>query len=267
MDSSDILAYLYQHYFDLLVVIPIAIFGYLGARFIRHQLIKKLPRIHNDDTLILFLGNVVYALLLTVLLIIILGKIGIPTASLITLIAASGLAVGLALQSSLSNVASGILLIFLRHFKVGDYIISNGVQGKVEQINIFTTYLKTSNNEVVIIPNAKLTSDHIINQTAKSVRRIDLTISVAYESDLKQAQSVLESVCAAHEAILDKPAPYVGVRSLAANSVDFTVRAWVRKEAHLVTQHELLAQIKLELDKNHIEIPYPQLTLHDLRAR
>lgn len=262
MDASSILAYLYQHYFDLLMIIPIALLGFLAARFIRYQVIKRLPKLHNDDTFIIFLGNVIYALLLVILLIIILGKLGVPTASLITLVAASGLAVGLALQSSLANVASGILLVFLRHFKVGDYIISGGVQGTVEQINIFTTYLKTSNNEVVIIPNAKLTSDNIINQTAKPLRRIDLTISVAYEADLKHAEAILKAVCDQSEAVLPKPEPYVGVRALGANSVDFAVRTWVKRADYAKTQHVLLAQIKLALDEEKIDIPYPQLTLH-----
>jgi small conductance mechanosensitive channel len=188
--------------------------------------------------------------------------VGIETTSFIAILGAAGLAIGLALQGSLSNFASGVLIIMLRPFKSGDYIEAAGKSGSVEKIEIFATELRTPDNKVVIVPNSSIMSGAITNYSREATRRIDLVIGVDYDADLKQAKQVLQSVLEADDRILKDPAYTVAVSELADSSVNFVVRPWVKTPDYWAVYFDLMENIKLALDEANINIPYPQMDVH-----
>ena len=262
MDQEAIINYFLTHGVNILISVVVLVFGIWAARLVKKLFIKSLKGRHLDITIKYFLANIIYILLLIVVLIIVFGQLGIPTASLITVLGAAGLAIGLALQGSLSNVAAGLLIIFLRPFKIGDFLDVGGVTGTVEKITIFHTLLLTPNNEVVIFPNAKLTADKITNKTAKSNRRIDVTIGISYESDLVHAKQVLFDILKEDDRILADPTATVAVKEHADSAINFAVRPWVKKDDYVNVMFALLEKIKLRFDLEKIEIPYPQLDVH-----
>lgn len=227
------------------------------------DIVKKLMAKSNvDTTLISFSGNILYWLGLTFIIIAALSKLGIETTSLAATIAAAGLAIGLALQSSLANFASGVMLILFKPFKKGDYVEVAGTAGSVDNISIFTTTLKTPDNKVVIIPNGGITSDNIINYSAESKRRLDLIVGVGYEADLKQTKEVLNKVLSEESRILNDPEPTVAVSELGDSAVNLVVRPWVKTEDYWPVNFTLTENIKLALDEANISIPYPQRDIH-----
>jgi len=191
-----------------------------------------------------------------------LNQIGIQTASLIAIVGAAGLAIGLALQGSLSNFAAGFLMIIFRPFKQGDYVAGAGTEGTIEEIHIFTTQLKTPDNKKVIIPNAKLMGDNIINYSAEDKRRVDLVIGVSYSDDLQKVRKVLEDVLSKNNQVLEDPAPTIGVLELGDNSVNFAVRPWVKTEEYWDVFFALTENIKKRFDAEAISIPFPQRDVH-----
>jgi small conductance mechanosensitive channel len=191
-----------------------------------------------------------------------LSQVGIQTTSFIAILGAAGLAVGLALQGSLSNFASGVLIIMLRPFKSGDFIEAGGKSGSVEKIEIFSTELRTPDNKVIIMPNSAIMSGAIVNYSREKTRRIDLVIGVSYEADLKQAKQVLQNVLDEEPRLLKTPAYTVAVSELADSSVNFVVRPWVNTSDYWPTYFSLVENIKLALDDAGIAIPFPQMDVH-----
>jgi len=186
----------------------------------------------------------------------------VQTTSFVAVVGAAGLTIGLALQGSLANFAAGILMIIFKPFKVGDYIEGGGVDGIVEEIGIFTTELKTFDNKKIIVPNAKLTSDNIINYTAREIRRVDIVASVSYSDDLDKVRKVLEDILAADEHVLKEPAPKIAVLELADSSVNFAVRPWVKTSDYWDVFFATQESIKKQFDAAGISIPFPQQDVH-----
>lgn len=240
----------------------ILIVGYVLARVIASVLAKVLERARVDVTLVRFLRNILFALLMALVVISAAGKLGVDTTSFAALIAAAGLAIGLALQGSLGNFASGVLLIALRPFKVGDVVEVAGVRGKVEGISIFATEMRRPDNTKILVPNGKITDDNIVNFTAHGTRRVDMTAGIGYDDDIAAAKAVLEKILADHPLVLDDPAPQVAVLELADSSVNFVVRPWAQAGDYWTVWHDVTEQIKLRLDENGISIPFPQRDVH-----
>jgi len=215
-----------------------------------------------DPTLVSFTGNMVFGAAMAFVCIAVLNQVGVETTSLAAVIAAAGLAIGLALQGSLSNFAAGIMIILFRPFQNGDFVDVNGVEGHVEDISLFTTYLATTDNKQVIVPNSTITDGIIINYSKKPTRRVDLVIGVGYDDDLAKTKKVLEKILDNAEYVLDKPAPQVGVSELGDSSVNFVVRPWVKTKDYWALRFALLQEIKETLDKEGISIPFPQRDVH-----
>jgi small conductance mechanosensitive channel len=215
-----------------------------------------------DPIIIGFVGSITYIGLLAFVIIAALGQLGIQTTSFIAILGAAGLAIGLALQGSLANFAAGFLMIIFRPFKVGDFIEGAGVAGVVEAIQIFTTTLKTGDNKIIIIPNAKLSGDNIINYSAQETRRVDMTVGVAYDADLAKVKAVLNDILSKDERILSDPAPLVAVAELADSSVNFVVRVWVKTADYWGVKFDATETIKNRFDAEGIGIPFPQHDIH-----
>ena len=244
----------------LKIGIAIAIFlvGRRVALFLRRFVKRALGKTRTDPTLVAFASTTSYYVAMAFVGLSILGRLGIETTSLIALIGATGLAIGLALQGSLANFAAGILLIIFRPIRVGDWIEVNGLSGYVEDLELLTTILRTLDNRTVVIPNSKLTDDSIINYSTLGTLRLDLVVGVAYSSDLKQVKSVIYQVLLEDERILAQPAPTVGVLALADSSVNFAVRPWVKTADYMPVSLSLYEAIKTRFDEVGIVIPFPQ---------
>lgn len=232
------------------------------GKWIIKQLMKLFKKIisknpNMDVTLEKFLSNLVSYCLIALLLITVLGQLGIDTASFAAIIAAAGLAVGLALQGSLSNFAGGVLIMLFRPFKVGDVIEAQGEIGFVKEIQIFTTQLATPDNKLVIIPNGILSNGNIKNYTELGERRVDLTIGVSYDADIKQTKEVLMRAMLSQDKVLKDPAPTINMGELADSSVNYEVRPWATSENYWDVYFQTIENCKIELDKAGIEIPYP----------
>lgn len=215
-----------------------------------------------DDMLVKFAGSILYAILMLLVIVGALDQLGVNTTSLIALIGAAGLAVGLALQDSMQNFASGVLLIFFRPFRVGDYVEAAGIAGSVERITIFTTVLVTPDNREIIVPNHQIYSGSITNYSAKETRRVDLVFGIGYGDDLRKAKELLQNIVHADERVLDEPAPVIAVAELADSSVNFNVRPWVKSEDYWAVRADLTEQVKLAFDDHGISIPFPQMDVH-----
>ena len=242
--------------------ILILVVGRWVAKLLKNVVRRMMEKSKSDPTLVAFVVNLTYIALLTFVIIAALSQLGVQTASFIAVVGAAGLAIGLALQGSLANFAGGVLLLIFRPFKTDDVIEAAGVLGVVEEIQLFTTTLKTPDNKKVIIPNAKLTGDNITNYSAKKVRRVDMTVGVSYEADLKKTKEVLRDVLAADERILEDPAPTIGVVELGDNSVNFVVRPWTETPNYWDVYFDTMQAIKERLDAEGIGIPFPQTDVH-----
>jgi len=210
-----------------------------------------------DETLQKFLGNLVNWSLRILLIITVMSKLGVETTSFAAIIAAAGLAIGLALQGSLANFAGGVLIMIFKPIKLGDLIEAQGEIGVVKEIEIFTTKLIGLSNKVIIIPNGSLSNGNIINYSTEGTRRVDLTIGVSYDADIKKTKEVLLNILTSHPKVLKDPAPNVTVSELADSSVNFAVRPWSKTEHYWDVYFEVTEAVKLELDKAGIDIPYP----------
>ena len=248
----------------LKVIAAIAIFiiGRWVAKAVRSGVRRMLTRADVDPIIIGFVGSMTYIALLAFVVIAALGQLGIQTTSFIAILGAAGLAVGLALQGSLANFAAGFLMIIFRPFKVGDFIEGAGVAGVVEAIHIFTTTLKTGDNKLIIIPNAKLSGDNITNYSAQETRRVDMTVGVAYDADLSVVRDVLNDIISKEERALKDPAPLVAVAELADNSVNFVVRVWTKTGDYWSVKFDMTETIKNRFDAEGIGIPFPQRDIH-----
>ncbi|TQV76025.1 mechanosensitive ion channel [Exilibacterium tricleocarpae] len=257
-NSGLILAYIVK----IVVALAIIFIGRWLAKTVSGLMQKALGRRQVDRAVGAFLSSIVYALILAATVLVAFGHVGIETTSFIAILGAAGLAVGLALQGSLANFASGVLIILFRPFKAGDFVEAGGVSGSVHKIEIFSTVLKTPDNKVIILPNSLITGAPITNYSTSPTRRIDLVIGVGYDADLQQAKQILNNIVAGHPAILEEPAPTVAVVELADSSVNFAVRPWVNTADYWPTHFDLMETIKLKLDENNISIPFPQMEVH-----
>ena len=215
-----------------------------------------------DPIIIGFVGSITYIGLLAFVIIAALGQLGIQTTSFIAILGAAGLAIGLALQGSLANFAAGFLMIIFRPFKVGDFIEGAGVAGVVEAIQIFTTTLKTGDNKIIIIPNAKLSGDNIVNYSAQTRRRVDMTVGVAYDADLSKVRDVLKDIISKESRVHADPEPLIAVAELADNSVNFVVRVWTDTGDYWGVKFAMTETIKNRFDEAGIGIPFPQRDIH-----
>ncbi len=246
----------------VIAAIIILIVGRWVARFIQGLIEKLMEKKNVDKTLVSFIGDLIYFVLLAFVVIAALNQIGVQTTSFIAIIGAAGLAVGLALQGSLANFAAGFLMIIFRPFKVGDYIEGAGVAGKVELIQVFTTQLLTPDNKTIIVPNAKLTGDNIVNFSTQGTRRIDMVFGIGYDDDIDKARDIITGVLTEDPRVLKDPAWKVAVSELGDSSVNFVVRPWTHSGDYWDVRFELIEKIKKRFDEQGISIPYPQRDVH-----
>ena len=242
----------------LAIVIGFKIINKLSKRFI--NLAEKR---NVDMTLIKFIKSFISYTLKILLVLIIAGSYWkLELSGLAAIVASAGVAIGLALQGSLSNFAGGFIILLLRPFKVGDYIQTGQFEGTVEQIGVFYTSLTTIDNKVVLIPNGSLSNGSLVNYSAKDTRRVDLVFAVSYESDILKVRGILKDIVQQHRLVLDYPEPFVGLLEQADSSLNFAVRVWVNPPDYLTVYFDLLEEVKLRFDKEEISIPYPQIDLH-----
>ncbi|NCD32548.1 MAG: mechanosensitive ion channel [Spartobacteria bacterium] len=246
----------------LILALAILILGLYMAKWVRSALEKWMRRRRIEETLVTFLGNLSYLTCISFVIISALTKFGIPATSFIALLTTAGIAVAMGLKDSLSNFSSGILLLFLKYFKVGDYIQAGGVGGIVEELTLFTTVLRTPDNKRVIVPNAKLTGDNMTNFSTKDTRRIDLTYSVSYDADIDHVKQVLRHIVDEDARILKDPEVKIGFMEFASSSLNFVVRPWVKSTDYWDVLFAINERVKKEFDKQGIEIPYPQQDVH-----
>ena len=260
--SDQLLIFITTYGIQIIGAILILVLGRIAAGIGRKIVKRLLEKAKTEPSIVSFVGSLTYILILVFAVLATLAKFGIQTASFVAIIGAAGLAIGFALQGSLSNFAAGILILVLRPFRVDDYILGAGESGTVKKIQLFTTELATPDNIKVMVPNSKLFGDVIKNVTAYDTRRVDLVIGIGYSSDIQKAYDVMMDIITKDERILPEPAPQIAVSELADSSVNFVVRPWVKKEDYWPVKFELTRKIKEAFDKNNIEIPFPQQTVH-----
>jgi small conductance mechanosensitive channel len=247
---------------NIIFAIAIVVIGRMAAKWIVKQLRKMMVRSDLDPILVNFAGSIANAVLLLLVFIAALNQLGVDTTSLIALLGAAGLAIGLALQGSLQNFAAGVMMTVFRPFKLGDFIDAGGVTGIVEHIAIFSTTLKTGDNREIIIPNGQIYAGAITNFSARDTRRIDMVFGIGYDDDMLTAKQIMDDILQKHELVLADPEPVVAVAELADSSVNFNVRPWVKSDDYWGVRSDLIEKIKLAFDKNGISIPYPQMDIH-----
>jgi small conductance mechanosensitive channel len=246
----------------IVAAMVILVIGNWVVKFIRNLIKKVMYKRKVDKTITEFSGNLIYYALLVFVVLAALSQLGVQTTSFIAVIGAAGLAIGLALQGSLSNFAAGFLLIIFRPFKVGDFIEAAGTAGTVEVIQIFTTQLLTPDNKTIIIPNANLTADNIVNWSSKGTRRVDITLGIGYGDDIDKARRIIAEILEQDERVLDDPAPQIAISELADSSVNFTVRPWGKVSDYWGIYFSVLETAKKRFDAEGISIPFPQQDVH-----
>ena len=261
--STDRLFDLIQSYgLPVIWAIIIFIVGRIVARMISNGVAKMMAKSNIDETLIKFAKSMTYTALMVFVILAALGKMGIETTSFAAIIAAAGLAIGLSLQGTLGNFSAGIMLIIFRPFRVGDFVEAGGITGIVEEIQIFSTKMKTPDNKEITVPNGQIMGSTITNFSAKDTRRVDMVIGVSYSDDLKKVRAVLEDILNKDGRILKDPAPTIGVAELADSSVNFVVRPWVKSADYWDVMFETLETVKIRFDEEGISIPFPQQDIH-----
>ena len=247
---------------NIVLAAIIYIVGRMVAKIIVGIVRRLLNKANMDNILIDFVCSIVSTALLLFIIIAALNQLGVDTTSLIALMGAAGLAVGLALQGSLQNFASGVMLIVFRPFKTGDFVEAGGVAGTVEKISIFSTMMRTGDNREIIVPNGSIYGGTITNFSARPTRRIDMVFGIGYDDDLKKAQTILREIVTGDERVLKDPEPLIAVSELADSSVNFVVRPWVKSGDYWAVMFDLTEKVKLTFDEQGISIPYPQMDVH-----
>lgn len=248
----------------LIIAIIVLLIGRKIIKVVRKIVKRMMEKTSWDEGVKQFFDNLLNAFLHFVLVMIVLGKFGITASSVIAVIGSVGLSIGLALQGSLSNFAGGVLILILRPFKVGDYIVedTHGNEGTVTEIQLFYTKLLTIDNRTVILPNGNLSNCSLTNITQQDKRRIDIIVGISYDADIRQAKNVIETLILEETARIPEEAYSVYVDSLGESAVNIGARVWVKTEDYWETKWRLTENIKYALDENHIEIPYPQMSVH-----
>jgi|TARA_B100001996_G_scaffold1770_1_gene1642 small conductance mechanosensitive channel len=261
---------LWNQFSELLSSFGISLFIALCILIIGRQVVKilikiissALERSNTEDTVRIFVTNLLNTLLMIVIFIAAINQLGIETTSIIAVLGAAGLAIGLALQGSLSNFAAGILIVIYRPYKVGDYIQADNHLGTVDDIQIFSTVLRTPDNKVVVVPNGSIMNGSIVNFSNQEERRIDIVIGCSYDDDIDKVKAVLADVLSKDDRILSEPKPRIALSELADSSVNFIVRPWVKNSEYIDVLYSLLEEIKKRFDQEGISIPYPQSDVH-----
>ena len=254
--------YILVYGLNLVFAIIIFVVGKMVANIVTNLVQKVLVKSKVDAVLVDFVAGIVKSILVLFVIIASLGELGVDTTSLVALIGAAGLAIGLSLQSSLQNFASGVMLIMFRPFTSGDFIEAAGIAGVVEKISIFNTIVRTGDNKEMIVPNGAIYGGVITNYSAKETRRVDMVFGIGYDDDIKKAKDIMVEIMKKDERILAEPAPLVAVSELADSSVNFVVRPWVKSADYWGVLFDLNEGIKLAFDEASISIPYPQMDIH-----
>jgi len=252
--------------FKVLGALAILIIGRFAVSLLTRIIRRLLERSKTEATLIKFITSLTKIALLTFVIIAALGTLGVQTASFVAIIGAAGLAIGFALQGSLANFASGVMIVIFRPFKVGDYIEAGGVSGSVAAVHIFNTTLNTPDNKKVIIPNSKITGDNIVNYSANEIRRVDLVFGIGYSDNIKKAKTIMERILTDDQRVLKDPAPTVAVLELADSSVNLAVRPWVKTVDYWNVYFDITEKVKLAFDEQGVSIPFPQRDVHLFQA-
>lgn len=248
---------------NIAIAIIIFVVGKWLARRVTEILVKLLSKQKNmDDTLLNFFDDIIYYVLLIVVILAALDQVGVQTTSVLAILGAAGLAVGLALKDSLSNFASGVMVILFKPYKIGDVVTAGGVTGKVKEIHLFNTEFTTPDNQKILVPNSAITAGSIVNINAHKTRRVDLVVGIGYDDDIKKAKNILTSIVEGNEKVLKDEGITIAVSELADSSVNFVVRAWVNTPDYWDVKFDLTEQVKLTFDKEGISIPYPQTDVH-----
>jgi len=266
LESIDIQAFFSDYIMPWGINIALALLVFFVGRFVAGLLVslthRLLVKTGMDEMLVNFIVAIVRTLLFLFVIVATLDQLGVDTTSLIALIGAAGLAIGLALQDSLKNFASGVMLIVFRPFKAGDFVDAGGTSGVVERISIFSTTMRTPDNREMIVPNGALYSGTITNFSARDTRRIDLVIGIGYGDDIRKAKDILKGILDSDERVLADPEPFIGVAELGDSSVNFAVRPWVNSSDFWNAKCDLTEKIKLAFDEQGISIPFPQMDVH-----
>jgi small conductance mechanosensitive channel len=252
----------FVHGWNILLGIVLFVVGRIAISIVIRFIRRLLHRSQMDATLTRFILSMTNIVLLVMLVIVVLDYLGIETTSFVAILGAAGLAVGFALQSSLSNFASGVMLITFRPFKAGDFIEAGGISGIVEEISIFNTVMRSPDNKRIIVPNGQITGGNIINYSAMETRRVDLVFGIGYGDDIKKAKNLLECLVKEDSRILTDPAPVIAVGELADSSVNFVVRPWVKTADYWDVYWSLTEKVKMTFDVEGISIPFPQRDVH-----
>lgn len=261
-DSDWIVTYVLPWGQKIFWALVIFFIGKWIARFITKMMGRAMDRAKVDATLGRFLRNIAYAVLLAAVVLAALDSLGVNITSLLAILGAAGLAVGLALKDSLANFAAGVMLIIFRPFKVGDFVEAGGTAGVVDEIGVFSTMMHTPDNRVIVVPNGAIISGTITNVTGSPTRRIDLVIGIGYGDDIKKAKDLIRATIESDERILSDPAPAIVLGELGESSVNIYVRPWTKTSDFWATRCDLLENIKASFDANGISIPFPQRDVH-----
>jgi len=242
--------------------VAILVLGRIAISIIVGMVRRLMARSNVDGTLSNFVVGLTKIALMTFVIIAALGTLGVQTASFVAVIGAAGLAVGFALQGSLANFASGVMLIIFKPFKAGDYVEAGGTAGTIEAVKIFNTHFKTPDNKTVIVPNGHITSGNIVNYSDRETRRVDMVFGIGYGDDIRKAKQILEKILGDDERVLKDPAPTVAVSELGDSSVNFVVRPWVKTADYWSVYFDITEKVKLTFDEQGISIPFPQTDVH-----
>ena len=263
---DEVVTFAKAHAMDFAIALVTAIVIFYVGRIVVKLVTRALRKVMNardvDPTLVSFISNLANMVLMVIVVIAAISALGIQTTSFVAILGAAGLAVGLALQGSLSNFASGVLIIIFRPYKVGDFVEAADISGSVEEVQILTTVLKTPDNKKVIVPNSQIMSGVITNYSANDTRRVDLVAGVSYSDDLDKVRTVLEEIVAGDDRVLDDPPVTIAVSELADSSVNFIVRPWVKTADYWAVHFNLTETIKKRFDEEGISIPFPQQDIY-----
>ena len=260
--NTNLLEILTNGAINFVIAILIFVVGKWLAKRLQKTLEALLRKRQVEEVLVDFLGTIVSALIIIAAIIAAVDTLGIPATSFMAILGAAGLAIGLALKDSLSNFASGVMLVLFRPFAKGDFVDAGGILGTVEEIQLVSTILTTPDNKQIIVPNSLMYGSAITNYSAKDTRRVDMVIGVGYDDDLKVAANVLKKICDDHPKILGEPATKIFINNLGDSAVDFVVRLWVKSEDYWGVLADVLETAKVDLEAAGCNIPYPQTDLH-----
>ncbi|MBD0778274.1 mechanosensitive ion channel [Maribacter sp. ANRC-HE7] len=251
---------------SIVTAVLILVVGLWIIRLINKMVRKFFLKADYDPSLETFLQSFISIGLKIMLFVLVITQLGVHSSSLVAIIGAGGLAIGLALQGSLANFAGGVLILVFKPFKVGDFISAQGIDGTVREITIFTTKLSTFGNQIAIIPNGQLSNNNIINYNAQNTRRDKITVGIGYDSNIKQAKDILLEICAENKDIMEDPAPEVYVEALADSSVNLSLRFWAENDVFWAAHFHVMEELKNRLDAAGIEIPFPQRVIHQKQS-